>query len=212
MWVLNKEMRNKGDSDMTDFTKRITLLVLFAWAYGSFAKLFAYFMFNRTMTAIKTHNCKKHSKRKELFSSVVVPYVEENNPTLNLDDIEYYQSVYECLRQEMEQRKNSEYGLETEFEYEITRMNSQCHTEDSILTFMSIVLGTISFVKDSGIIACDTEANIFLTITVYVVFAVLVLLLLFHGRDETNDRKRELCAQILARLKSEMLAEDQHKE
>lgn len=61
-------------------------------------------------------------------------------------------------------------------------------------------------------IACDTEANIFLTIAVYAVFAVLALLLLFHGRDETDDRKRELCAQILERLKSEMLAEDQRKE
>lgn len=164
------------------------------------------------MLAIKMRNSKKRSKRKELFSSVVVPYMEENDPALDLEDVEYYQSVYECLKQEMERRKNLEYGLETEFEYEIARMNAQCHTEDSILTFMSTILEVISFVKDSGIIAHDTEASIFLTIAIYVAFATLILLLFFHGRGEANDRKRELCARILECLKSKMLTKDQYKE
>lgn len=151
----------------------------------------------------KTCECELSGERGELYSSVVLPYLEDHNQKLDSKNIEFYQSVYECLQEEMAQRQNSQYGLKTEFEYEIARMEKQCNVTNDIISYMTTVTSVVGVCV--GFVSNEQSfLTTYFTIIMSIPLGMSIVSVVNHRKNEEEDHQRAICVRVLEQLKSEM--------
>lgn len=187
---------------MLDLIIQAAMVAFFMYALDRIVNIFLRFMTIQRKQK-KAYECELSEEREELYSSVVRPYMKAHNRKSNSKNIEFYQSVYECLQEEMAQRQNSQYGLKTEFEYEIARMEKQCNVTNDIISFMATVTSVVGvcagFVSNK-----QSFLTTYFTIIMSIPFGISAVSMLNYRKNEEEDHQRTICVRVLEQLKSEM--------
>ena len=187
---------------MLDLIIRAAMVAFFVYAIHCGVNLFLHFMTIHSEPE-KTCECELRGERRELYSSVVRPYMKAHNRKLNSKNIEFYQSVYECLQEEMKQRQNSQYGLKIEFEYEIARMEKQCTVTNDIMSYMATVTSIVGVFM--GFVSSGPSfLKTYFTIILCIPLGMSIVSVVNHRKNEEKDHQRAICVRVLEQLKSEM--------
>lgn len=187
---------------MLDLIIQAAMVAFFVYVIHCVASLLLHFMTIHSKPE-KTCECELNGERGELYSSVVLPYLEDHNQKPDSKNIEFYQSVYECLQEEMAQRQNSQYGLKTEFEYEIARMEKQCNVTNDIISYMATVTSIVGVCM--GFVSSGPSfLKTYFTIILCIPLGMSIVSVVNHRKNEEEDHQRAICVRVLEQLKSEM--------